>query len=123
MTLSLQLVFTLVEHSSHFTPRNRYMTELSLDRILDELNSARQRATYGAVAGALAVSPRALMAGRERSQHDSWVVNLKTGLPTDYAVEVLHPELTISEAIITTKDMLLAWLAFRAAHASAEAAA
>lgn len=99
------------------------MSELSLDRILDELNTARQRATYGAVAATLAVSPRALMAGRERSQHDSWVVNLKTGLPTDYAVELLHPELTANEAIITTKDMLLAWLAFRAEHASGERAA
>lgn len=99
------------------------MTVLSLDRILNELNAARQRATYGAVAGALGVSPRALMSGRERSQRDSWAVNLKSGLPTDYAVELLHPELTTNEAIITTKDMLLAWLAFRVEHADAERAA
>lgn len=99
------------------------MSELSLDRILDELNTARQRATYGAVAAALGVSPRALMSGRERSQHDSWAVNLKTGLPTDYAVELLHPELTANETIIRTRDVLLAWLAFRAEHVNAERAA
>ena len=63
------------------------MPNPTLDQILDELDAARQRATYGAVAAVVGASPRALMAGRERNQRHSWVVNLKSGLPTDYADE------------------------------------
>ncbi len=89
------------------------MTTATMDQILDELDTARQRATYGAVAGTVGVSPRALMSGRERNQRHSWIVNLKTGLPTDYTNELMHPELISKTAIIKTKEDLATWLATR----------
>ena len=67
------------------------MAATMMDQILDALDTAHQRATYGAVAAVVGVSPRALMAGRERNQRHSWVVNLRTGLPTDYAADLVHP--------------------------------
>lgn len=89
------------------------MASAMMDQILDELDTARQRATYGAVAAVVGVSPRGLMSGRERSQRHSWVVNLRTGLPTDYAEELMHPELASNSTILKTKDDLTAWLASR----------
>lgn len=96
------------------------MPKATLDQILDELDAARQRATYGAVAAVVGASPRALMSGRERNQRHSWVVNLKTGRPTDYAEELIHPELTSREPIIKRKDDLVSWLAERGVHLAAE---
>ena len=92
------------------------MPGATLDQILDELNNGRQRATYGAVAAAVGASPRALMSGRERDQRHSWVVSLKSGLPTDYPQELMHPELALSATVITTKDELLSWLSARGVH-------
>ncbi|MEP6832468.1 MAG: hypothetical protein ABJB74_03700 [Gemmatimonas sp.] len=99
------------------------MTAITTDQILDELDSAHQRATYGAVAAVVGVSPRALMSGRERNQRHSWVVNLKSGLPTDYAEELMHPELTSNDTIIKTKEDLTSWLAERGLRVLAEQAA
>lgn len=99
------------------------MHAATLDLILDQLDTARQRATYGAVAAVVGVSPRALMSGRERNQRHSWVVNLKSGLPTDYPVELTHAELTSNAAIIKSKDELAAWLASREVHVGAEPSA
>ena len=99
------------------------MPATTMDQILEALNDARQRATYGAVAAVVGVSPRALMSGRERSQRHSWVVNLKTGLPTDYADELMHPALATNTTILKTKDDLATWLASRGVHASADRAA
>jgi len=99
------------------------MPAVTLDSILDALDTARQRATYGAVAAVVGVSPRALMSGRERNQRHSWVVNLKSGLPTDYSAELMHGELTANAMIIRTKDDLSTWLASREVHVSAQPAA
>ena len=99
------------------------MPKATLDQILDELNAARQRATYGAVAAVVGRSPRALMSGRDRNQRHSWVVNLKSGLPTDYPTELVHPDLTSIETIIRTKDDLVTWLAARGVEMIAEPAA
>lgn len=96
------------------------MPRATLDQILDELDAARQRATYGAVAAVVGASPRALMSGRERNQRHSWVVNLKSGLPTDYADELIHPQMTSSATIIKTKDDLVSWLASRGVLVIAE---
>jgi hypothetical protein len=46
----------------------------NFDEIISRLNQHKQRASYGAVAGMLGVLPRGLMAGRQRSAKDSWVV-------------------------------------------------
>lgn len=87
------------------------MTDMTLDEILDALDQARQRATYGAVASLLNISPRMLMSGRERDQRHSWVVNRTTGQPTGYDAELLHPELECHEHVIGTRVELEAWLA------------
>ena len=48
------------------------MSDLTIDGILNALDSGHQRATYGAVAALLQTSPRTLMQGRERDQRHSW---------------------------------------------------
>lgn len=101
----------------------RHMAAATMDQILDALNSAHQRATYGAVAAIVGVSPRALMKGRERSPRHSWIVNLKSGLPTDYAAELVHPDLTANDTILKSGDDLGPWLASRGVHLAAERAA
>ena len=89
------------------------MAAATMDQILDALDTAHQRATYGAVAAVVGVSPRALMAGRERNQRHSWVVNLRTGLPTDYTAELVHPALTANAIVLKTMDELVQWLESR----------
>lgn len=96
----------------------------TLDQILDALHLARQRATYGAVAGALGAAPRTLMKSRERDQRHSWVVSHKTGLPTGYEPEQLHPELRLNDRVIESRDEMSSWLQAQsnspaAVHASA----
>ena len=86
------------------------MAAATMDQILDALDTANQRATYGAVAAVVGVSPRALMAGRERNQRHSWIVNLRTGLPTDYAAELVHPALTANAIVLKTMEELVEWL-------------
>ena len=99
------------------------MPRATLDQILDALDAARQRATYGAVAAVVGASPRVLMSGRERNQRHSWVVNLKSGLPTDYADELIHPELASSTIIIKTGDDLVNWLEAHGVQSAASPAA
>jgi alkylated DNA nucleotide flippase Atl1 len=89
------------------------MTELTIDEILDALDHGRQRATYGAVAALLGTSPRTLMAGRERDQRHSWVVNRKSGEPTGYSAEQFHPDLREKPEIFDTKEALEQYLAAR----------
>lgn len=87
------------------------MSDQQMDHILDVLQNARQRATYGAVAAVLSKSPRVLMKGRERDQRHSWVVNHNSKLPTGYKDEELHPELTAKAEIIETGEELQRLLA------------
>ena len=84
-----------------------------MDQILDSLDQARQRATYGAVAAMVGSSPRTLMAGRDRDRRHSWVVSRKSGQPTGYEPDQLHPELMRSERVIETREELERWLAAR----------
>src|SRR5437764_1167045 len=73
---------------------------IRLDDIVAYLNAAQVRATYGAVAdlvGGIAQSIGARLGGLGgRRKEASWVVNAKTGLPTNYPPEHLHPALTRS---------------------------
>ena len=94
-------------------PRDRIMPNDRMDEILDTLQQARQRATYGAVAAIVGSSPRTLMAGRERDQRHSWVVSRKNGQPTGYEADQMHPELMCSERVIETREELERWLATR----------
>jgi len=90
------------------------MPELTIDEILDALDHGRQRATYGAVAALLGTSPRTLMAGRQRDQRHSWVVSRKSGEPTGYTPEQIHPELREKPEIFETKEALEQYLGARA---------
>jgi hypothetical protein len=87
------------------------MAENNMDQILDRLNDARQRATYGAVAAVVGSAPRTLMTGRERDLRHSWVVSRKSGQPTGYEAEQVHPELMRSERVLETREELERWLA------------
>ena len=82
----------------------------TLDQILDALHRARQRATYGAVAGVLGAAPRTLMKQRGRDQRHSWVVSRKSGQPTGYEPDQLHPDLALVDHVIESRDELSAWL-------------
>jgi hypothetical protein len=82
----------------------------SLDSILDQLEQFRQRATYGSVAKLLNRPPRNLMTGRDRDPHGSWIVSRETGMPTGYAEDQIHPELTSRETILSTPQELESWL-------------
>jgi hypothetical protein len=86
------------------------MPEHTLDSILDLLNLHRQRATYGAVARIVNRPPTFLMSGRTRDQRHSWVVNHRTGMPTGYEPEQIHPQLQETSEVIQTGDELSKWL-------------
>ena len=99
------------------------MIAATTDQILDELNAARQRATYGAVAAVVGASARALMSGRQRNQRHSWIVNQRSGQPTEYADEQLHPVLSTNPLVIETCDELAAWLSSRGVQLHTDRAA
>jgi len=82
-------------------------TKEQLTEILDFLNDTKMRATYGAVAGYLGVKPRGMgqLLG-EHSLRNSWVVNEKKDVPTDYPPELIHPELHRLSLRIDTADKL-----------------
>jgi hypothetical protein len=85
------------------------MSTVTLDHVLDALDRAHQRATYGAVAGMLGEAPRTLMKGRTRDTRHSWVVSSQSGEPTGYAPDLMHPDLREHEHILRTKEELERW--------------
>ena len=85
-----------------------------LTQILYTLQDARQRATYGAVAGVLNAFPRSLMQGRDRDPLHSWVVSQSDGQPTGYQDDQRHAELFANDHVIDSADELAAWLDARA---------
>lgn len=87
------------------------MSDLTIDEILNALDRGRQRATYGAVAALLGTSPRTLMQGRQRDQRHSWVVSRKSGEPTGYSAEQIHPNLRERPEIFASKEELAQYLA------------
>jgi hypothetical protein len=87
------------------------MPSEKLDQILDALNANRQRATYGAVAAVISAAPRTLMSGRDRDHRHSWVVSRKTGQPTGYEGDQIHPDILAVPHVIESRDELERWLA------------
>ena len=83
----------------------------TLDSIIGLLSKYHQRATYGAVGAVVMRPPRSVMAGRQRSQTDSWIVSKKTKTPTGYPAHLIHPALKEREHVISTKEELVSWLA------------
>jgi len=51
------------------------------------------------------------MSGRERDQRHSWIVSRKTGEPTGYEPDQLHPELRANVHVIDARQELEEWLA------------
>ncbi len=87
------------------------MKTFTLDGILDALDAHHQRATYGAVAGLLGVPARGVMLHRPRDWRHSWVVNARSGQPTAYAPDAIHPQLERRAAVISSPNALWDWLA------------
>lgn len=87
------------------------MSDHTFDSILDALAQRRQRATYSAVAALVNGAPRTLMAGRPRDPRHSWIVSVRTGIPTGYSQEQLDPDLETNPAILQTGAALRDWLA------------
>jgi len=82
----------------------------SLDSIIDLLDRHHQRATYGAVAALVGTNAQSLMQGRERTPRNSWVVNQKTGLPTNYPESSIHPSLLERGGVLSSDRDLSEWL-------------
>lgn len=80
----------------------------SLAEIVEFLNAAHVRATYGAVAELIGVGPRSVgtLLGPRRPEM-SWIVNQSTGLPTDYNSAEVHPSL-LSRGVIISNGRELA---------------
>lgn len=89
------------------------MTTHSLDSIAAALAAARQRATYGAVAGILDRPPAYLMQGAPRTPMFSWIVNAETLMPTGYEAEQMAADLKSSPDVIRSAAALEAWLSAR----------
>jgi hypothetical protein len=87
---------------------------IGLEEILKFLNDEQLRATDGAVAEVVGVSPRAIGAvlGPHRPEA-SWVVSAKSGLPTDYDQSEWHPALLSRGEIITSGRALLLRMTIR----------
>ena len=83
---------------------------LSLDQIVDLLDTHAQRATYGAVASLVGSSPRSLLKGRDRGRRFSWIVNRDTGLPTGYQTDQIDPRLPESGPVLESAAELRAWI-------------
>jgi len=83
---------------------------MTLDEIVDQLDTHAQRATYGAVARLLGHSPRSLLKGRERARRFSWIVNRDTGKPTGYADDQIDPRISTSGTVIDDYSELERWL-------------
>jgi hypothetical protein len=81
---------------------------VSLEAVLAFLNDEQLRATYGAVADVVGVSPRAISAQLgPRRPEASWIVSAENGLPTGYDQAEWHPALLDRGEIITSGRTLL----------------
>ncbi|HEX8200464.1 MAG TPA: hypothetical protein VF590_08250 [Isosphaeraceae bacterium] len=88
-----------------------------LDHIVELLERNEQPATYGAVGGVVGVHHKVVMAGRPRNPRNSWVVDKKTRVPTDYEPHEIHPTLARAvqeKRVIETPEELDEWLADQA---------
>ena len=91
----------------------------SLAEILAFLNDEQVRATDGAVAEVLGVSPRSILSllGPRRPEA-SWIVSAENGLPTGYDQSDWHPALLSRGEIITSARTLMLRMTVRLGKAS-----
>jgi alkylated DNA nucleotide flippase Atl1 len=89
------------------TPLRSSVADALLDEILCFLNHEQVRATYGAVAELLGVTPRSMgsLLGPRRPEA-SWIVSVNNGLPTDYSQDEWHPELLSHAEVIGSGSVL-----------------
>ena len=91
-------------------PRRGSLTaSVTLEEILQFLSHAKVRATYGAVAEVLGLSPRSMDERRFGSHRPeaSWIVSAENGLPTGYSPDEWHPDLLSRSEIIASGTALL----------------
>lgn len=84
--------------------------DYQLRDIVCALSRHTQRATYAAVGGLVGRLARSVMSGQAKSPDNSWVVSVKTGLPTGYEADEVHPKLQFIDEVISTPEDLAAWL-------------
>jgi hypothetical protein len=83
---------------------------VSLDEIMDCLDEHHQRATYGAIAGLVGGAAHGI--GRrlgQKTERNSWAVNRRTGWPTGYSEDQVHPSLQEKAEVIVDAGKLLGW--------------
>jgi hypothetical protein len=78
--------------------------------IIEMLDRYRQRATYAALAGIVGGLARSVMSGKAMDQRNSWVVSVKSGLPTGYPMNAIHPALTQHSRVLNSPNELREWL-------------
>ena len=83
---------------------------MTLESIVDLLQRKNIRATYGAVAGVLGGIALGVMAGRENSHRNSWIVSEATGHPTGYRPDQMHPNLLRLPIVLKTGPKLQRFL-------------
>ena len=100
--------FCAVCNRTAATPRRGSLASVTLEEILRFLNDAKVRATYGAVAEVLGVTPRSMGVRLGPRRPDaSWIVSAENGLPADYSQDEWHPELLSSGEIIISGTALI----------------
>ncbi len=78
--------------------------------ILNTLDHHHQRATYGAVAGIVGVLARSVMSGQSKTPRNSWVVSVKTKMPTGYSDTERHTAIEERRIVLETPNQLREWL-------------
>lgn len=79
--------------------------------IVEKLYRGRRRATYGCVAAYLGANPKHVREWIKRPDLDNcFLVNERTGGPTNYPPEAIHHELKKHPKVLRTRDELIAWL-------------
>ncbi len=89
------------------------MDEALMQRVLEQLQSRKRAASYGAVAGTVGSTPQQVMGGRDKNHGHSWVVNTRTERPTNYTPEQMDADLLPSIAahgVIRIPEDLQDWL-------------
>jgi len=78
--------------------------------IIEKLDAARQRATYGALAGVVDGSARSVMSGEEKNPRNSWIVSKRKHQPTGYTTREKHRDLAKNSLVLETPEALERWL-------------
>ena len=81
-----------------------------LKEIVAVLSKHAQRATYGAVGGLVHLPARSVMFGQPKTHANSYVVAVKSRMPTGYSSAERHPNLASLANVISSPATLATWL-------------